>query len=107
LALLQTNIERLSANDFISGGPERILSQAEGAVMSEFLSKFSGGELIAVVAIVGGMIFGALVMAGEFWHRIRKAEIMARLKQDMLDRGMTPDEIRTVIEAGSGKHLIP
>jgi hypothetical protein len=72
--------------------------------MSEFLSKFSGGELIAVVAIVGGLICGLIVMAGEYWHRIRKAEIAAKLKQDMLDRGMTPDEIRTVIEAGSGKH---
>jgi hypothetical protein len=73
--------------------------------MSEFLSRFSGGELIAVVAIVGGLICGVLVVAGEFWHRIRKAEISAKLKQDMLDRGMTPEEIRTVMEAGSDKHF--
>jgi hypothetical protein len=75
----------------------------KGAVMTELLSKFSGGELIAVVAIVGGLICGVLVVAGEFWHRIRKAEIAAKLKQDMLDRGMTPDEIRIVMEAGSDK----
>lgn len=72
--------------------------------MTDLLSKFSGGELIAIVAIVGGLVCGVLVVAGEFWHRIRKAEIAAKLKQDMLDRGMTPEEIRIVLEAGSDKH---
>jgi hypothetical protein len=71
--------------------------------MTELLSKFSAGELIAIVSIVGGLICGVLVMAGEYWHRIRKAEIAAKLKHDMLDRGMSPDEIRIVLEAGSNK----
>lgn len=69
--------------------------------MIELLSKFNPGELIAVVAIVGGLICGSLVMIGDYWHRIRKAELAARLKQDMLDRGMSAEEIRTVLEAGT------
>jgi hypothetical protein len=71
--------------------------------MTELLSKFSAGELIAMVSIVGGLICGVLVMAGEYWHRIRKAEIAARLKHDMLDRGMSAEEIRIVLDAGSTK----
>lgn len=69
--------------------------------MGDYLSKFDGGELIAITAIVGGLICGAIVMIGEFWRRIRKAEIDAKLKTDMLDRGMSAEEIKTVLEAGS------
>jgi hypothetical protein len=69
--------------------------------MGEYLSKLDGGELIAVIAIVGGLICGVIVMIGEFWRRIRKAEIDAKLKTDMLDRGMSAEEIKTVLEAGS------
>ena len=44
---------------------------------------------------------GGIVMIGDFWRRIRKAKIDARLKTNMLDRGMSADEIRVVLEAGS------
>jgi hypothetical protein len=69
--------------------------------MHEFLSKFDSGELIGLVSIVGGLLFSLLIIAGSFWRQVRKAEIAANLKQDMLDRGMSADEIRTVLEAGS------
>jgi hypothetical protein len=68
--------------------------------MGDYLSKLDGGELIAVIAIVGGLICGMLVLLGEIWRRSRKAEIDARLKTDMLDRGMSAEEIKTVLEAG-------
>jgi hypothetical protein len=69
--------------------------------MDDYLSKFSGGELIAVIAIVGGLVCGVIVMIGEGWRRIRKAEIEAKLKTDMLDRGMSAEEIKIVLEAGA------
>jgi hypothetical protein len=68
--------------------------------MDEYLSKFSGGELIAVLAIVGGLICGMIVLLGEIWRRSRKAEIDAKLKTDMLDRGMSAEDIKIVLEAG-------
>jgi hypothetical protein len=71
--------------------------------MAEILSKFSAGELIAVIAIVGGLLVGLFVMMADYWHRIRKAEIAAKLKHDMLDRGMSAEEIRIVLEAGTKK----
>jgi hypothetical protein len=69
--------------------------------MSEFLSRCPPGEMIALVSIIGGLICGSIVLVASFWRRIRQAEIDAKLKQDMLDRGMTPEEIRIVVEAGT------
>jgi hypothetical protein len=34
---------------------------------------------------------------------MRRIELAAALKQNMLDRGMTAEEIRIVMEAGSGR----
>jgi hypothetical protein len=71
--------------------------------MSEFLSKFNGGELIGLVAVAGGLLCGIVGIISGNWQRVRKAEIAAALKQDMINRGMSADEIRTVMEAGSGR----
>jgi hypothetical protein len=69
--------------------------------MVELLSKFDAGELIAVIAIVGGLICGTIVMIGDYWYKIRKAELQAKLKQEMLERGMSADEMRDVLEVGT------
>ena len=37
------------------------------------------------------------------WASVRKAAIAADLKREMLDRGMSAQDIRVVIEAGSPK----
>lgn len=71
--------------------------------MMELLSKFDSGELIGLVAIVWGFLCVLLVLVADYWQRIRKTEIAARLKQDMLDRGMSAEEIRIVLEAGTKK----
>jgi hypothetical protein len=39
------------------------------------------------------------VLAG-IWHKVRAEEIAAALKKDMLDRGMTAEEIKMVLDAG-------
>lgn len=36
------------------------------------------------------------------WHSVRKAELEASLKQEMIQRGMSADEIKQVIEASAG-----
>jgi hypothetical protein len=76
--------------------------------LSEFLSKFDSGELIGLVAVSGGMILGLIlgvmgILLAFYTQRQEhhRAEIMATLKQDMLNRGMSADEICTVLEAGS------
>ena len=67
--------------------------------MSEFLSRFDSGELIGLIAIVGGFIMGAFVIGIHYWHKVRETE----LKREMLARGMSAEEIKTVLEAGDKK----
>jgi hypothetical protein len=69
--------------------------------MSEILSKLNGDDLIGLLLIVECLVFGIAVVIAICWYKLRNAEIAARLKQDMLDRGMSAEEIKTVLEAGS------
>jgi hypothetical protein len=68
--------------------------------MSDYLLRFSPGEMIALVSIVGGLVLGSLVLMGDCWRRVRKVEIESNLKASMLDRGLSAEEIRCVLEAG-------
>jgi hypothetical protein len=45
-----------------------------------------------------GIVFGTLT---GYWRRTRQAELDAALKQQMLERGMSADEIVQVLEARS------
>ncbi len=69
--------------------------------MNDLLSKFDAGELIGLVAVVGGLLIplvcGTTAIITNYFHKIRQLE----LKQDMLNRGMSADEIQVVLEAGS------
>ncbi len=73
--------------------------------MTELLSRFDPGEFIGLIAVAGGLLCGIIcgtsAILTDYWHKNRKAEIEAALKQDMLNRGMSADEIRMVIDAGS------
>jgi hypothetical protein len=53
---------------------------------------------LALLIPILGIVFGTTTKA---WSSVRRAEIDAALKQDMLQRGMSADEIRTVLEASS------
>ncbi len=37
------------------------------------------------------------------WRKVKEAEMTAHLKNEMIQRGMSADEIRTVIEARPGR----
>ena len=73
--------------------------------MDELLTKFDAGEVIGLVAVAGGLLIGLLCgLSGIImgcWQLVRRTEINAALKRDMLSRGMSAEEIRTVIEAGT------
>jgi len=71
--------------------------------MSDFLSRFNGGELIGLVAVAGGLLCAIVGILSGSWQKVRKAEIAAALKQDMLNRGMSAEDIRTVMEAGGNR----
>jgi hypothetical protein len=69
--------------------------------MPELLSRFNAGEFIGLVAVMGGLLCGIVAIIADYWHKIRRLETEAALKQDMLNRGMSADEIKTVLEAGT------
>jgi hypothetical protein len=69
--------------------------------MMELLSKFDPGELIGLVAVAGGLLIpilcGVTAILTNYFYKIR----LLALKQEMLSRGMSADEIRMVLDAGS------
>jgi hypothetical protein len=72
--------------------------------MSELMSKFNSGELIGLVTVGGGLLVALCgIVLGFFsqWQKTRRVEMLSALKQDMLNRGMSGDDIRTVLESGS------
>ena len=72
--------------------------------MVDYLTTYSPGELIALVSVVGGLICGTVTIIAIYWYSCHKVDVEAKLKADMLDRGMSADEIKTVLEAGSTCH---
>jgi hypothetical protein len=62
---------------------------------------------LAMLVPICGIIFGTIT---NHLTRVRRAELEAGLKQTMLQRGMSAEEIKTVIEATAqrrGKMCIP
>jgi hypothetical protein len=53
------------------------------------------------VSVSGGLLIGLVAVLGGIWSDVRKREIAAGLKHDMLNRGMSAEEIRTVVDAGT------
>ena len=76
--------------------------------LSEFLSRFDSAETLGLIVLAGGMTVGLIlgimgILLGFYAQRLkyRRAEILAALKQDMLNRGMPANEICMVLEAGT------
>lgn len=71
--------------------------------MTDLLSRFDSGELIGILGLVCTAVCGVLGLGYAFFWQLqvtRREEIRAALKQDMLNRGMSAEEIRSVFEAG-------
>jgi hypothetical protein len=74
------------------------------------LSKMNGGEVIGFVAVLGGMAISVAAVLGWAWTEVRGGECRTRqfeletdLKRDMLNRGMSADEIERVLRAGKAE----
>jgi hypothetical protein len=73
--------------------------------MYELLSKMDTMGLIGFVATILGLFLGhVVIVAGIVMNvrlQIRRTELAIAFKRELIERGLTPEEIRTVIEAGS------
>lgn len=64
--------------------------------MSDFLTHFNPGQIIALVSVLGGLSVALAAILGGYWHNGR----ITALKHEMVSRGMSADEIRAVLDAG-------
>jgi hypothetical protein len=74
--------------------------------MSEFFVR-NPGLLIPCLAIAGGVLIAVVAILSSAWRKHRQAEIESALKQDMLNRGMSADEIVRVVRACAGEEPAP
>jgi hypothetical protein len=81
--------------------PALDLYDVEQRIMYELLSKMEPGQLIGLVSVVGGLACGIVAIVMGVGLETRRVELAAALKKDMLERGMTAEEIRIVMDAGS------
>jgi hypothetical protein len=65
----------------------------------EFFDKFNAGELIGLAAVLIGPVVAIVAIVATQWRKVRIAEMEAALKQQMLDKGMTADQIEQVMNA--------
>jgi hypothetical protein len=77
------------------------LHEMEQSIMFELLSRMSPSEFIGLVAVVGGMLCGVVAIVTGVGLEFRRASLAFTLKKDMLERGMTAEEIQIVMEAGA------
>ena len=70
--------------------------------MGDLFSRMSGDEVLVIVVVVIVFSFLLIVSIAGIWRAHRRTEIEASLKQDMLDRGMSADEIEKVLKATKG-----
>ena len=61
--------------------------------------------IIPLVAIVMGCGLGAIGIVTSIWYKLRVKQWEMSLKHSMLERGMSAEEIKTVLEASPKRAL--
>jgi hypothetical protein len=69
--------------------------------MFENLAAVNPGALIALVAILSGALIALVAVLAGNWAGVRRAEVEASLKQDMLNRGLSAADIERILRASS------
>jgi hypothetical protein len=60
---------------------------------------FANDGAYVVLAFAALSIPAAVAIVAYFWYKLRRDEMLAGLKRELSDRGMTAEQIRAVIEA--------
>jgi hypothetical protein len=76
---------------------------AQSTDINSFVEDFDTDKRFALAIVgIGCVTLVVIVLVSvlsTYWHKVKSDQIEADLKRDMLDRGMTADEIQKVIEA--------
>ena len=68
-------------------------------MLSDLIAKFDGGQLIGLVAVVIGPLVAIVAIMCHQWRKVRIAEMEGALKQQMLDKGMSAEDIERVLSS--------
>ncbi len=71
--------------------------------MSDFFSRIDPGLFVPLFLFAGSFIWLTVHSLSSVWLKYRKAEMAASLKHEMIARGMSAEEIKTVLEAGDNQ----
>jgi hypothetical protein len=72
--------------------------------MEALLSRLASEDVTAIAFLTLAFLAGLIVWLTLQWRLHRRTEIEAALKQEMLNRGMSAEEIERVLRASSGQH---
>jgi len=67
-------------------------------MVNDFLARCKPQDVFVFLVLLLALIGTLTIFLAIQWRKIRLAEMEAVLKQDMLNRGMSAEEIRTVLE---------
>jgi hypothetical protein len=67
--------------------------------MQDLLSRLASHEVVGIVFFALAFLAGMIVWLTLQWRLHRRTELEAALKQDMLNRGMSAEEIERVLRA--------
>jgi hypothetical protein len=74
-------------------------------MMQELFSKFSGDDLIGLVAVGGGLMIGLIIavtaIIAQSWQRVRERQMANTIVLEMLDQGHSAEDIVKVLGAAS------
>jgi hypothetical protein len=57
--------------------------------------------LVLVLIFGGGMVVGLVGIIAHHWRRLRQTEIETEMKREMLNRGMSAEDVERVIKASA------
>ena len=69
----------------------------------DLASRLTSNHLVTIFLFLAAMVAGVIIAAFSIWGKVRRAQIAANLKLDMLERGMTAEEIKAIVDAGAEK----
>lgn len=69
--------------------------------MNEFFSRFQPEDSLMLFAIGSGLLISLVAIIGGLALKIVKSNNETRLKAEMLARGMSAEDIKTVLKAGT------
>lgn len=69
--------------------------------IEQFISKLQPHDLVAVLVLTLGAVIALVAIVATQWRMHKRTEVEAALKQEMLARGMSAEDIERVIKAGA------